>query len=35
MDGAEWSWVELGGGGWSWAEVDAQFSNSHLFENSG
>ena len=35
VDGAEWSWVELGGGGWSWAEVDAQFSNSHLFANSG
>ena len=27
MDGAGWSWVELGGCGCSWVEVGAQFSN--------
>ena len=36
VDGAGWSWVEmggglneLGGGGWRWVELGARFSNTH------
>ena len=28
VEGAGWSWVELGGGEWSSVEVGARFSNT-------